>query len=826
VDIRADPQTSVVWDAVEGYGGQGGSAHLKDNSTAGSCQIQFQTAPRKQLYFKGMFRFAETNKRHYVLLGNGDASSLYFLFADSNGTWGHYNGAQTHSFTGDGSTYAANRWYSVEVLMDFNIGRYSVWVDNRRLGDGIEIPGNNATMSGFRILPAHSGSTAEMWADNIALYDLSGTLPVHVPADGTGPLISNVKATRSGTQYKIEWNTNEPATREVEYGVSATQTSRSSRYPTLSTNHAVSIATTPVATEILIFRVISEDASGNYAVSPWMDIDVTPPSVSVSSPPLNAVFTTPQTVPVKANATDNVGVTKVWFVLNDVVVSTDTQAPYLYSWAVTAANNGAHSWRATAFDAIGNSSTTAVVPVTVNIDVTPPAVALTTPTANAVFTTPQTVEVKAEATDNVGVSKVWFILDGVMVSTDTVSPYEYGWLITGANNGAHTWSATAFDAIGNSSTTASVPVTVNIDVLPPSVPAGLQAVAITSTSLSLSWSLSTDNVGVAGYRIRRGTSTLATVESGGTSFTENGLSANTFYLYGVLAFDAAGNESAVSPDLAVTTARAPLLAPSGSVTGVTSRSIAVRWEMTANATRYHLAASQSNNTAAPFSLQQETAGTNDSLSGLTPNTTYYFFLNACDETDCTAFALAGQALTHATVPTLKSVEVMGREARLTIDPQGNPAGTLYRIEMSRGGGSYAPVANGEDVAFVVGGLTPGERYQFRVMAENHGGVKTSFSNVVAAVLAPETVNEARAYPVPFRPGLGAAAITFDQLPEGTSIRIFTAVGQAVKSLATDATGRADWDLTNDEGQPVASGVYVAVMEKNGGRKRLKVVVQK
>jgi hypothetical protein len=48
----------------------------------------------------------------------------------------------------------------------------------------------------------------------------------------------------------------------------------------------------------------------------------------------------------------------------------------------------------------------------------------------------------------------------------------------------------------------------------------------------------------------------------------------------------------------------------------------------------------------------------------------------------------------------------------------------------------------------------------------------------------------------------------------------------VKSLATDATGRADWDLTNDEGQPVASGVYVAVMEKNGGRKRLKVVVQK
>jgi hypothetical protein len=64
------------------------------------------------------------------------------------------------------------------------------------------------------------------------------------------------------------------------------------------------------------------------------------------------------------------------------------------------------------------------------------------------------------------------------------------------------------------------------------------------------------------------------------------------------------------------------------------------------------------------------------------------------------------------------------------------------------------------------------------------------------------------------------------LPEGTPIRIFTAAGQSVKSLAADDTGRVDWDLTNEEGQPVASGVYVATMEKNGARKRLKVVVQK
>jgi parallel beta-helix repeat protein len=64
-----------------------------------------------------------------------------------------------------------------------------------------------------------------------------------------------------------------------------------------------------------------------------------------------------------------------------VVVSTDTVSPYQYSWPITGANNGAHAWKATAFDAMGNSSTTVAVPVTVNIDITPPAVALTTPTA-------------------------------------------------------------------------------------------------------------------------------------------------------------------------------------------------------------------------------------------------------------------------------------------------------------------------------------------------------------------------------------------------------------------------------------------------------------
>jgi hypothetical protein len=229
-----------------------------------------------------------------------------------------------------------------------------------------------------------------------------------------------------------------------------------------------------------------------------VNIDVTNPTVAMTAPVAGTIYTTPQSVPITANATDNVAVTKVWFKLGGVVVSTDTTAPYEYSWAITGANNGAHTWSATAFDALGNSSTTVGVPVTVNIDVTNPTVAMTAPVAGTTYTTPQTVPITANATDNVAVTKFGSNWAGSWYPPTPLRPTNTVGPITGANNGAHTWSATAFDAMGNSSTTVGVPVTVNIDVTNPTVAmtapvAGTiyttpQSVAITANA--------TDNVAV------------------------------------------------------------------------------------------------------------------------------------------------------------------------------------------------------------------------------------------------------------------------------------------------------------------------------------------
>ncbi|WP_143591063.1 cellulase family glycosylhydrolase [Thermoactinospora rubra] len=89
------------------------------------------------------------------------------------------------------------------------------------------------------------------------------------------------------------------------------------------------------------------------------------------------------------------------------------------------------------------------------------------------------------------------------------------------------------------------------DTTPPSAPGNLRVTGTTSSSVSLAWNASTDNAGVTGYEVFRGSSLVATVS--GTSHTDGGLAASTGYTYTVKAVDAAGNRSAASNSVTATT---------------------------------------------------------------------------------------------------------------------------------------------------------------------------------------------------------------------------------------------------------------------------------
>lgn len=97
-------------------------------------------------------------------------------------------------------------------------------------------------------------------------------------------------------------------------------------------------------------------------------------------------------------------------------------------------------------------------------DTTAPTTSITAPLNGA--TVSGTTTVSATASDNVGVTKVEFYLDGTLKSTDTTSPYSWSWDTTGTANGTHTLMTKAYDAalnVGNS-TTISVTVSNGVPV--------------------------------------------------------------------------------------------------------------------------------------------------------------------------------------------------------------------------------------------------------------------------------------------------------------------------------------------------------------------------
>ena len=94
--------------------------------------------------------------------------------------------------------------------------------------------------------------------------------------------------------------------------------------------------------------------------------------------------------------------------------------------------------------------------------------------------------------------------------------------------------------------------------MPPSAPTSLSTTLVSAFLIDLSWSASTDNVAVAGYRIFRNGSQVGTTTE--TTYADTGLAASTTYTYVVTAFDAAGNMSASSGPLIVKTSAPPTLA--------------------------------------------------------------------------------------------------------------------------------------------------------------------------------------------------------------------------------------------------------------------------
>ncbi len=173
------------------------------------------------------------------------------------------------------------------------------------------------------------------------------------------------------------------------------------------------------------------------------------------------------------------------------------------------------------------------------------------------------------------------------------------------------------------------------DTQAPTVPANLTSPSKTSTSVALSWSASTDNVGVTGYDVYRNGTVAGSTAT--TSFTVSGLTAATTYSFSVRAKDAAGNVSASSSTLSVTTnsstgtcATLPAVPAGLTAPSKSSSSVSLSWAASSAGTNCTIAGYDIYNGSTRVA-QTTGTGTTYTVAGLSANTAYTFSVAARNE---------------------------------------------------------------------------------------------------------------------------------------------------------------------------------------------------
>jgi chitodextrinase len=227
------------------------------------------------------------------------------------------------------------------------------------------------------------------------------------------------------------------------------------------------------------------------------------------------------------------------------------------------------------------------------------------------------------------------------------------------------------------------------DTMPPSAPTNLAAVAVAPAQVGLTWTASTDDVGVTGYDIYRDNAKIATVGSL-ANYTDSSVSPGTTHVYAVDAFDAAGNHSALSSTATVTTPpdiTAPSVPTGLTTSSVTASGVTLSWQASTDdvgVTGYTVY--RDGNPVAtvggPTTIYSD--------SGLSPATTYGYTVDAFD------------AAGNRSTPTSPPVMVTTSGASATLFSDGFETGSLSQWTSSNGlaiesvtvhGGTYAAEGN-------------------------------------------------------------------------------------------------------------------------------------
>ncbi|WP_163859571.1 fibronectin type III domain-containing protein [Paenibacillus elgii] len=337
-------------------------------------------------------------------------------------------------------------------------------------------------------------------------------------------------------------------------------------------------------------------------------------------------------------------------------------------------------------------------------------------------------------------------------------------IVTGLTNGTtYTFTVEATNKIGNSVPSApSNPVTPKAkqpdpDTEEPQWPIGSELTVsdITQTSVKLSWPTATDNVGVTGFRIYVNGTEHETVGGGVNGTTVTSLAADTTYMFKVIAYDAAGNESEALtisaktlPEPSEPDTEAPQWPDDSELTvsDVTQTSVKLSWQGATDNVRvtgYRIYVDE---------VEYKTAGGNENaiiVTGLTAETSYTFKVTAHDEAgnESAALSVSAKTLPQPTEPDNEAPQ-WPDDSELTVSDvtqtsvklswpsaTDNVRVTGYRIYVDDV--EYKTVGGSEN-AIIVTGLTAETSYTFKVTAHDEAGNESAALSALAKTLPQPT----------------------------------------------------------------------------------------
>jgi hypothetical protein len=191
---------------------------------------------------------------------------------------------------------------------------------------------------------------------------------------------------------------------------------------------------------------LATSASGGSVAEPISD--TTPPVVSITQPSIGSSLT--GSVTLKASASDNVGVVKVGFYVNNDLIAEDAAAPYETTVNTGAYSDGNYALRAVAYDSSQSAESSVSVTFSNNeIDTENPVVTIFNPTDNPHPWTGGELILEARATDNRNVVKMEFYAGTQLLATQN-SGYigiKIAWFV--GHSGDYIFKAKAYDAAGN-----------------------------------------------------------------------------------------------------------------------------------------------------------------------------------------------------------------------------------------------------------------------------------------------------------------------------------------------------------------------------------------